>query len=601
MKPIISINPELPGNYYAIFYLLAFLTGFVLLMWEGRKRKYPIIQWMLVIITAFLFFIIGCRIVRFSLEEWRYVFRLESIPYGTGRSVLGGILLSVPGILIAKKLLRFNYSMVDAFALVLPLALVIQRFGCLMAGCCYGSPTSLPWAIQYSASSHAFVHQLNARILSPESVVALPVHPVQLYEVVCCFFIIVIIIQLRKMLKVPGNLFLASIALYGVARFFLEFWRGSHGLGNRSLYLTDAQLAIAVIVPLLFLLIYKREKRGSEINSVQRGDSDYVRLTAFLLHIILLFVLVSPWLNKTEILTLKIFFTFMFIAIFWSLFKWITIPQYRFSSLVLPVLALFLMSQALPDAENSKPIDVSYNSISVGIIGGSADLIYGDDYTESCDDPGNRTAYANDFNTVAVGYSHTRQNDIKSTTWGLNVFIVDHVEHTNSDRIPGFPTERHQFSGVGFNPYAQFDYTKFGVGLGLHVGKFSSIVPVDENEFSSVKQRNIYPAFSIRGGDRTHVYVEYKFANHFPSSFPALNHMLYMGFGTTRRDKIWRGGGIKIGTASNAAVFVSTTTAIGEAVLLETFFGGLGGIGNPYDFTHTTIGALSLHVKFGKK
>ncbi len=79
MKPFLLINPEHPGSYYAFFYLIAFLTGFVLLLIQGRKRNFPVIPWMLLIATAFLFFMIGCRLITFSTLEWTYVMRFEPI------------------------------------------------------------------------------------------------------------------------------------------------------------------------------------------------------------------------------------------------------------------------------------------------------------------------------------------------------------------------------------------------------------------------------------------------------------------------------------------------------------------------------------------
>ncbi len=218
MKPFMLITPEHPGTYYALFYLLAFVTCFVLLMLEGRRRNFPVIPWMLVIATAFLFFMLGCRLIAFSSNEWSYVIRFQHIPYSTGLSVLGGILLSIPGILLAKKCLRFQFAMVDVFAFVVPVGLMIQRFGCLLAGCCYGTPTVLPWAVQYGSNSLAFAQHVHDGFLAADSAFALPVHPVQLYEVLCCLVILLSLGKIRDLIKVPGNFFLTSIALYGIVK-----------------------------------------------------------------------------------------------------------------------------------------------------------------------------------------------------------------------------------------------------------------------------------------------------------------------------------------------------------------------------------------------
>jgi len=605
MEPFIVINPDHPGNYYALFYLLSFLTGFVVLMWEGHKRKFPTIPWMMVIATAFLFFMAGCRLIAFSKEEWSYVFRFEPIPYSTARSVLGGILLSVPGILLAKKCLRFQYNMMDAFAVVLPLALVVQRFGCLMASCCYGTPAHLPWAIQYGSNSHAFSQHVQEGLISAESAVALPVHPVQLYEVLCCIVIIILLIKLHRVIKASGNLFLTSVGLYGVFRFLLEFVRasGGHSVGGEyAFHLNYAQWCILLVVPLLFLFILHREKKFCpDMSVVPAVCNEFFRPAGYFLLLATLFLFVSRWLDRLEIVSFNICLLPMLAMLTWYLFTWATVPRYRLATAALPLGALLLMSQTLPELTKKDSTRSSYNTFSLGFMGGNTDLIYGDDYSGDCLDNGQRTSYSNSYSAFAVGFAHTRQRGDRSTTFGLNWFKGQHDEYASSSIVNNFPGENHHFSTFAFNPYVQFNRTKHGLGFGLNVGEFTRIVPVKNGDASTVKQYNFYPSFRFRVGDLTKGFFEYKFADQFPTSFPALNHQLSVGFGTRKKDGVWRGGGIRFGTASNAGLFVSTSSAIGEHVILETFLGGFGGLFNPYDHAHSSMGSISLKCKFSKK
>jgi len=60
----------------------------------------------------------------------------------------------------------------DVFAPGIALGLIIGRFGCFFAGCCFGKPTSVPWAITFTDPFAA------ANVGTPLNV---PLHPTQLY------------------------------------------------------------------------------------------------------------------------------------------------------------------------------------------------------------------------------------------------------------------------------------------------------------------------------------------------------------------------------------------------------------------------------------
>src|SRR5689334_15075639 len=135
MNSLFIIDIKNGSQFYALFYFFAFLTGLIILIWEGRKRKFPTVPWLLVITTSFLFFMVGTQAIKFSAADWQQVFQFQDLESNNGRSVLGGILFAIPGLLLAKYFFKFRYNLMDAFAWAAPLGIVIQRFGCLMAGC----------------------------------------------------------------------------------------------------------------------------------------------------------------------------------------------------------------------------------------------------------------------------------------------------------------------------------------------------------------------------------------------------------------------------------------------------------------------------------
>lgn len=79
-----------------------------------------------------------------------------------GLEFLGGVVLAL---LFIGFYLRRNKMPVrrclDVMAVGLMIALAFGRVGCLLNGCCFGKPTTLPWAIHFPYGSYAYTSQIN--------------------------------------------------------------------------------------------------------------------------------------------------------------------------------------------------------------------------------------------------------------------------------------------------------------------------------------------------------------------------------------------------------------------------------------------------------
>jgi phosphatidylglycerol:prolipoprotein diacylglycerol transferase len=103
-----------------------------------------------------------------------------------------------------------------------PVALghAIGRLGCFAAGCCFGKPTTLPWAV-------TFTSEVAARISgTPLNV---PLHPTQLYEAGAEFLNFLLLYFAGCRWRFPGQVVGAYLMLYGVERGSLEFLRADPG------------------------------------------------------------------------------------------------------------------------------------------------------------------------------------------------------------------------------------------------------------------------------------------------------------------------------------------------------------------------------------
>jgi phosphatidylglycerol:prolipoprotein diacylglycerol transferase len=110
-------------------------------------------------------------------ERLRHLATGDFALYG---GLIGGGLVG----LAACKLIGLNpLRTADALAPAIGMGIVSMRVGCLLAGCCFGNPTNLPWGITYPNGSPAHLHQ----IVSGDSLFAAldgpqPVHPIPIYD-----------------------------------------------------------------------------------------------------------------------------------------------------------------------------------------------------------------------------------------------------------------------------------------------------------------------------------------------------------------------------------------------------------------------------------
>lgn len=194
--------------------------------------------------------LVGARLL-FVLINFNYFLKhpLEIFMFWKGGLVfLGGALGAALStyIFFFKAFKQPILTWADALAPGIALGQGIGRWGCFFAGCCYGKPTNLPWAITFT----------NPDSLAPLFV---PLHPTQIYHSLAGFLTFVVLMLSKKHLKRPGQLFGFFLILYAIFRFSLEFFRGDYR--GEFFFLSLTQL-IALLVFLLGLFLFLRKKRS---------------------------------------------------------------------------------------------------------------------------------------------------------------------------------------------------------------------------------------------------------------------------------------------------------------------------------------------------
>ena len=152
---------------------------------------------------------------------------------GAGLTIYGAILGAALGIWVYCKITKTKMGyIVDLMAPGIIIAQAIGRVGCLLNGCCYGTPTTLPWGLVYTdPQSFGF----NGGI---------PTHPTVVYEIIYCIIVFVVLMMLSKKLKPDGSLFALYLALYAAWRLGIDFLRG----GTPFLFGLHQAQVISIIV-----------------------------------------------------------------------------------------------------------------------------------------------------------------------------------------------------------------------------------------------------------------------------------------------------------------------------------------------------------------
>jgi phosphatidylglycerol:prolipoprotein diacylglycerol transferase len=102
----------------------------------------------------------------------------------------------------------------DVFAPGVAIGHGIGRLGCFAAGCCWGKPTRLPWAVTFTNQDATTGVPLG-----------IPLHPTQLYEAFAEGLICLLLIWRMNRAHRDGAIIGLYLLLYGLVRFGVEFLR----------------------------------------------------------------------------------------------------------------------------------------------------------------------------------------------------------------------------------------------------------------------------------------------------------------------------------------------------------------------------------------
>ena len=149
----------------------------------------------------------------------------------------------------------------DVFAPGIALGHVTGRLGCLAAGCCYGKPADVPWAITFTNPLAA------ANVGTP---LGIPLHPTQIYEASAELLILILLLATeRRGRPFAGRTFWSYMFLYAISRFVIEMYRGDPR--GEILGVSTSQFISLVLAPLsLVMLVWLSKSSPDTPQELQR-------------------------------------------------------------------------------------------------------------------------------------------------------------------------------------------------------------------------------------------------------------------------------------------------------------------------------------------
>ena len=203
----------------------------------------------------------GARLFEIAINWERYFGRpggLRLLLFSTG-VFLGGLITAIPFCVFWFRRMRLPVLQgLDILALTACVAEGVGRWGCFFSGCCYGTPTDLPWAVTFP--------EIGRRLHA--GLPAVPIHPTQIYMSANALALLGLLMLVYRRKRFHGQIMSLYVMLYAITRFFIEFVRGDADrgfvLGGRVSTSQFLGLVLALASGVAFMALDRRHRLSGE-------------------------------------------------------------------------------------------------------------------------------------------------------------------------------------------------------------------------------------------------------------------------------------------------------------------------------------------------
>ena len=249
---------QLKVTWFGIFVVAGFMAG----LWTASRRAvlrnihpetiFDLGPWLL------LGAVVGARAC-FVINYWpdqfagRPLYEIFMVQQG-GIVYYGGLMGASAACIIYARVKKLPlWRLADVLAPSVALGSFLGRWGCLMNGCCYGKPTTLPWGIQFPGANADWPY---GHPSYPDHV-----HPTEIYDSLLNLALYGFLAWLYRRRKFDGLVFGVYLICYALLRSFVELFRGDYGPEHYWKGMTPAQLlSIGIIAAGVFLLWFQSRR-----------------------------------------------------------------------------------------------------------------------------------------------------------------------------------------------------------------------------------------------------------------------------------------------------------------------------------------------------
>ena len=197
--------------YYALFMLLAFATFFVVRRLQPARLGATNLDWqqrLILALSAFSGGAFGAKLGAIAEAAPRDSIQLDWVTlFSDGKTIMTGMAGAYIAVELAKFVCQIRAKTGDVYAMPTAAGMCVGRWGCFFNGCCFGTVTNLPWAVDFSP----IVSGLR--------------HPTQIYESIFHLASAVLLWHLIRKQRLRHQLLKLYLIAYCVFRFLTEFIR----------------------------------------------------------------------------------------------------------------------------------------------------------------------------------------------------------------------------------------------------------------------------------------------------------------------------------------------------------------------------------------
>lgn len=258
MHPILFELGNWPVYTYGVLLAAAYLLGLQLAVRRARHRGVDPTRVMDLGIWIIIAALVGAKAL-LVIVDWEYYRsnprEIFSLVRSAGVFYGGLIVATIAGFALMRRYRLPVWTTADLYAPGIALGHVIGRMGCFFAGCCWGKPASVPWAITFTDPAAAI------NVGTPLNI---PLHPTQLYEAGAELLILGLLLSTeRKGGYFPGRTFWLYMLLYGITRFIIEFYRADPR--GDMFGMSTSQFVSVLLVPLSLAMLIWLSRRNQTL------------------------------------------------------------------------------------------------------------------------------------------------------------------------------------------------------------------------------------------------------------------------------------------------------------------------------------------------